>query len=180
MSQSQLERAVTHLYEDDSIRSDMTDEEAQVLLGWGEARLVEMAAYELPDTQFDEWCGHLHRLLGSINAFIAKRDEMLSGEQARMMRELPAVAQAAHYEVSQPELETFFQQQPTLDNQTAISELLGLFRADAIYLLPTSSSPPAPPEMPNVPPEVRTIAPDTSHPVTISSVEPDTSPPQEQ
>ena len=141
MSQSQYERAINNLYEDDGIRADMTDDEAQILLGWGEAQLTAMAGHDLPDSQFDEWCGHLHLLLGAVNGFIAKRDELLSGEEAQLMRELHGLAQAAHYDVSQPELQTFFEQQPTLDHQMAISELLGLLKPAAPPVLPEIEPP---------------------------------------
>lgn len=128
MTQAQLERAVNALYEDDSLRSDMTDDEAQILLSWGEAQLGEMTARDLPDSPFDEWRGSLRALLGAVNRFIASRDMLMSGDEARITRELHGLAQAAGYEVSPSELEAFFQRQPTLDHAAAISDLLGLFR----------------------------------------------------
>lgn len=130
MSQSQYDRAVTNLYEDDGIRGEMTDDEAQILLSWGEAQVTAVAAHDLPDSQFDAWCGQLRHLLGAVNRFVARRESLLHGDQAQMMRELRGLAQAAYYEIEPTELESFFDQQPALDHQMAISEILGLLKAD--------------------------------------------------
>ncbi|MEZ4669561.1 MAG: hypothetical protein R3E39_16780 [Anaerolineae bacterium] len=128
MSEAQLERATTALYEDDGIRGDLTDDEAQILLGWGEARLTEMATYDLPDGQYDVWCAKLRQLLAAVNRFVAARDELMSGDEARMARELHGLVEQIGYNISPTALDDLFQEQISLDHQTAINKLLALFQ----------------------------------------------------
>lgn len=59
------------LYETESLRGDLNDTEATILLKWGESQ-IERIAEAYPD-DFEEKCLSLRQLLKSINHFIGQR-----------------------------------------------------------------------------------------------------------
>jgi hypothetical protein len=127
MSNTQAERAVTQLYESDSIRSELRDEEASLLLSWGESRLSELAGRNLPDSQFEQLSENLRALLSAINVCVGKRKTSPS-QHLSMMATISSAAEAAGYRLL-PDAQTgFLKHQAALANQDAISELLGLLK----------------------------------------------------
>lgn len=127
MSNAQAERAINQLYESDTVRSELRDEEASLLLRWGESRLAELADKNLPDDIFDELSSKLRSLLVAINYCVGKRKTMPS-QHLSMMAEIISTAEAAGYKLL-PEGETgFLKHQAVLSNDEAIGELLGLLK----------------------------------------------------
>lgn len=127
MSNAQAERAINQLYESDTLRSELRDEEASLLLSWGESRVDELAERDLPDSQFDELAEKLRLLLAAINVCVGKRKTSPS-QHLSMMATISSAAQTAGYSITPEEQTTFLQQQSPLTNQDAISELLGLLK----------------------------------------------------
>ena len=127
MSNAQAERAINQLYESDTLRSELRDEEASLLLSWGESRVDELAERDLPDSQFDELAEKLRLLLAAINVCVGKRKTSPS-QHLTMMATISSAAQVAGYSITPEEQTTFLQQQSPLTNQDAISELLGLLK----------------------------------------------------
>ena len=138
MSSTQAERAVNQLYESDSIRSELRDEEASLLLSWGEARLSELAGRDLPDSQFDQLAENLRALLAAINVCIGKRKTSPS-QHLSMMATISSAAEAAGYALHPPDQTGFLQHQAALANQDAISELLGLLKPAELVQSPSQT-----------------------------------------
>ncbi len=127
MSDAQAERAINQLYESDTVRSELRDEEASLLLRWGESQLEELADKNLPDDNFDELSAKLRSLLVAINYCVGKRKTMPS-QHLSMMSDIISSADAAGYKLL-PEGETgFLKHQAVLSNDEAIGELLGLLK----------------------------------------------------
>lgn len=127
MSNAQAERAINQLYESDTVRSELRDEEASLLLRWGESRLADLADKNLPDDAFDHLSAKLRSLLVAINYCVGKRKTMPS-QHLSMMADIISTAEAAGYKLM-PEGETgFLKHQAVLSNDEAIGELLGLLK----------------------------------------------------
>ncbi|MBI1282464.1 MAG: hypothetical protein GC179_30335 [Anaerolineaceae bacterium] len=127
MSESQAERAVNQLYDSDTLRSELRDEEASLLLSWGEARISELAEMDLPDSEFDRLTDGMRALLTAINVCVGKRKTSPS-QLMSMMATISSTAEAAGYTLPESDQTTFLQHQGGLANQDTISELLGLLR----------------------------------------------------
>jgi methionyl-tRNA synthetase len=132
MTQSQLERAMEMLYGDMSARDELTDDEAQVLLKWGEDQIAQLSAQDMNDAEFDEALEHLTKLLTRINRFTARRADLPPEEQQDFIGKISASAEAvAAYTptaqvVTPPNFDTYLQQQSTLDNIANIQALTAL------------------------------------------------------
>jgi hypothetical protein len=139
MSNAQAERAISQLYESDSLRSELRDEEASLLLSWGEVRLSELAKRDLPDTQFDHLSAQFRSLMAAINVCVGKRKTSPS-QHLPMMASISSAAEAAGYTLTPDDQTAFLQQQSAMTNQDAISELLGLLKPAAIPQAPPSQN----------------------------------------
>ncbi len=127
MSNTQAERAVNQLYDSDTLRSELRDEEASLLLSWGESHIYELAERDLPDNQFDQLTEGLRALLAAINVCVGKRKTSPS-QHLPMMATISSTAQAAGFTLPPDDQMTFLKHQAGLANQDAISELLGLLK----------------------------------------------------
>ncbi|MCA0455535.1 MAG: hypothetical protein LCI00_16290 [Chloroflexi bacterium] len=136
MSNAQAERAINQLYESDTVRSELRDEEASLLLNWGESRLDELAGKNLPDDLFDDLSAKLRGLLVAINYCVGKRKTMPS-QHLTMMADIISTAEAAGYKLLPEGENGFLKHQAVLSNDEAIGELLGLLK-------PTDIPKPAP------------------------------------
>ena len=127
MTNAQAERAITQLYESDTLRSELRDEEAGLLLSWGETQLGELADRNLPDDQFDDISNKFRALLVAINVCVGKRKTSPS-QHLPMMASISSAAEAAGYKFDPNDQTAFLKHQSILGNQDAISELLGLLK----------------------------------------------------
>ena len=123
---SQAERATEQLYENTDVREDLTDDEAQVLLKWGEARIAKLAEQGMDDTQFDEAFDNLLKIMSRINRLVGRRDFSTPEEQKEWMDKIAESAGAMGVNVSFEQDPTTFQQQSALDNIGAINALTAL------------------------------------------------------
>jgi hypothetical protein len=139
MSTAQAERAISQLYESDSLRSELRDEEASLLLMWGEARLKELAEQNLADDQFDQVSEKFRSLLATINVCVGKRKTTPS-QHLPMMASISSAAQAAGLMLTPDDQTTFLKAQSTLTNQDAISELLGLLKPFDASVMPSANT----------------------------------------
>ncbi len=126
MSQVQIDRGVTRLYENEELRSELNDDEANILLGWGEKQIVEQSMREILDNDFDAWCSQFNQLLVSINQFIGRRQRMTVSNRSAVLSEIVHLIQVAGYSVMPDEWDQYVHNQQSLDNQQSLSELLGL------------------------------------------------------
>ena len=161
MSTAQAERAISQLYESDSLRSELRDEEASLLLMWGEARLNELANRDLPDAEFDHLSEKFRSLMAAVNVCVGKRKTSPS-QHLPMMASISSAAEAAGYALTPDDQTAFLKQQSALTNQDAISELLGLLKPSQI---------PAPPSQ-NIGEAVAEIVTPQPAPVVVKSIPP--------
>ncbi|MCB0193712.1 MAG: hypothetical protein KDJ65_17320 [Anaerolineae bacterium] len=75
LSPQPLKPFIQQLYEDESLTGALTDNDAKMLLAWGQAQL-ERLADESPQVDLDQATQNLRRLLKTINQLIAKRSEL--------------------------------------------------------------------------------------------------------
>ncbi|MBL8119379.1 MAG: hypothetical protein JNJ78_17720, partial [Anaerolineae bacterium] len=141
MSEAQSIRAINRLFEDESVRSELTDVEANLVLGWGEAQLSQWAARGLPDETFDPLSYQFARLLGAVNSYIGKRKSLRPEAQRSRLHEVGTLARTCGYKISPAELDQFIGHQSALGNQEAISELLGLLKPGGEIDLPPAPAP---------------------------------------
>ena len=161
MTNAQAERAITQLYESDTLRSELRDEEASLLLSWGETRLSELADRNLPDDQFDDLSNKFRALLVAINICVGKRKTSPS-QHLPMMASISSAADAAGYALHPDDQTTFLKHQSVMSNQDAISELLGLLKPAEIVQATSQSIAEAAPEI---------VAPEPS-PAVVENVTP--------
>ena len=136
MSSTQAERAVNQLYDSDTLRSELRDEEASLLLSWGESRITELAQRDLPDSEFNQLTEGLRSLLAAINVCVGKRKTSPS-QHLSMMATISSTAEAAGFTLPPDEQTSFLRHQAGLANQECISELLGLLKPAEIVQPPS-------------------------------------------
>ena len=148
MSQEQAERARQQLYEDVSTRDELTDDEAEVLLHWGEAQIDKIASANLTDEQFDEAFANLARMMTRMNRFAARRADQAPDEQQTSLGRIVESAAAAGLPVVQPLTETF-SVQAAPDTMTNLKALIDMFTpadsASALAVEPPRTLAPAAP-----------------------------------
>jgi ABC-type uncharacterized transport system substrate-binding protein len=128
MSQAQAERAIRVMSGDTHVRSELTDDEAALLLRWGESQVNALSAQELDDASFDQRCGQVTELLTVINRFVGKRAYSTAEAQRAALDEILLLARAAGYTVVAAEMDAFAQQQRALANTDALTALTTLLR----------------------------------------------------
>lgn len=128
MSQAQAERAIRMMSSDAQIRSELTDDEAALLLRWGEAQVNRLAAQNLDDGVFDQRCAQLTELLVAINRFVGGRAYAAAEAQRAALDEILLLARAAGYTVVAADLDDFAKQHGALANTGALTALTSLLR----------------------------------------------------
>lgn len=94
MTEAQAEQAMQWMYGDISARDELTDEEAEVLLAWGETQIAGLAALDLDDAAFEAAYEQLRKLLTRINRFTARRADLPPEEAAASLDKIAESAEA--------------------------------------------------------------------------------------
>lgn len=131
MTQAQAEKAIQRLYENEGLRGELTDDEAQILLEWGEAQTAEIAGRGLSDELFDAEFGNLSRLIGRINQFIGKREGMTAEAQQAALAELATLAETMHFKIARGKVESYAKEHSKLANPEALQALIALMKPPA-------------------------------------------------
>jgi hypothetical protein len=127
MSDAQAERAIQQMYEDTSARDELSDEEANVLLAWGEAQIRDLGARNLDDTAFDEAFAHLRGVMKNINRYTGQRSYKTPEELTALLTELATEAQSMGVDVQAAQLAVpEAQGVGSTDNVTIINALTSL------------------------------------------------------
>jgi hypothetical protein len=124
MSHEQAERARQQLYEDVGTRDELSDDEAEVLLRWGETQIRKLADANMDDAQFDAAFAHLTRLMTRMNRFAARRAEQAPDEQNESLNRIVESAAGVGLTVDAPDA---FAAQGVDDVMSALRALLKLF-----------------------------------------------------
>jgi hypothetical protein len=155
MSDEQAKRAIQQLYEDTSARDELSDDEANVLLQWGEAQIRALGARNLDDTAFDEALSHLNGVLKNINRYTGQRAYKSPEELTTLLDELATQAQAMGVNVQAAQLAVPEAQAADSDNIAVINALTSLVTPGqpptAASTPPTTSAPAAQPPRPPPP-----------------------------
>ncbi|MBL8166451.1 MAG: hypothetical protein JNJ61_30995 [Anaerolineae bacterium] len=128
MSQAQAERAIRVMSGDTHVRSELTDDEAALLLRWGEAQVNALAGQNLDDAGFDQRCGQLTELLVTINRFVGQRMYITAEAQRAGLDEILLLARAAGYTVAAADVDAFAKEHGALANSDALTALTSLLR----------------------------------------------------
>jgi methionyl-tRNA synthetase len=129
MSQEQSERARQLLYEDVSTRDELSDEEADVLLRWGETQIEKLASANMDDARFDEAVANLMRMMKRMNRFAARRAEQAPDEQQESLNKIVESANAAGLPVT-GQLDETASAQALPDIMANLKALIGMFSQD--------------------------------------------------
>jgi hypothetical protein len=122
MSDDQAQRAIQQLYEDTSARDELSDDEANVLLAWGEAQIKDLAGRSLDDTAFDDAFAHLRGVMKNINRYTGQRTYATPDDLLALLNELAAEAQSLGVNVQAQELA--IPQAQAADNNIALIKAL--------------------------------------------------------
>jgi hypothetical protein len=126
MSEAQSARALERLYEDTTVRDELVDDEARILLEWGKAQVHKLAQKELDDTTFEEKYVQLTYLLGRINRFVGKRQDADDTNRLQMLDKLVAAAADAGLSMPIEKLAAFRHNHAALDNVAALHSLTAM------------------------------------------------------
>lgn len=110
MSQAQAESAIELLYTNTSVRDELTDDEAEVIIQWGIKHIKQLAAKDLPDEDFEESIGHLTKLMNRINRFAARRADQDTEKQQQSLDRIRESAEQVGLPIAQAQLDAFLSQ----------------------------------------------------------------------
>lgn len=125
MSDDQAQRAIQQLYEDTSARDELSDEEANVLLAWGEAQIKDLGKRGLDDTAFDDAFAHVRGVMKNINRYTGQRTYESPETLLALLNELASEAQLLGVNVQAQQL-AIPQAQAADDNIALIQALTAL------------------------------------------------------
>lgn len=127
---SKLENAVQRLYEDISLREELTDNEAEVLLKWAEGKVVQLDDEIADEETFDEQFKQLRRMMKRMNKFIGNRgDDDLEKQQQMVLKFLDSAAELG-IKVNQAQIQAFLAAQQNQSNDDVLRSMLGMLEAD--------------------------------------------------
>jgi hypothetical protein len=131
MSTEQTERATSMLYEDASVREELTDDEAGPLLKWGEAQIAALAARALDDEAFDEQYEHLRKFMLRVNRLVGRRVGMSAEDQTEMLTKIGESAESLGAPIPADKIAAFRGGQFAMSNAAAIQALTALLNLAA-------------------------------------------------
>jgi|GEM_PF-3934214 len=102
MVESRIQSAMERLYEDMSLRDELTDDEANALLKWGEEEITRLAndSANADESAFDNAMSSLRKVLGGLNRIVGRGADMPAEQQTAAAQEVAASAQVLGYTVS--------------------------------------------------------------------------------
>ncbi len=83
-----IESVMARLYEDESLTTDLNDEEAQQLLQWAEAQLRQMVQTQTDEAAFDEIFGVLRQFIKRVNRVVGQRATLTPEEISEQLHKL--------------------------------------------------------------------------------------------
>src|SRR5512138_2542672 len=90
--QQALASAVEGLYEDERLRSELTDDEANVLLGWAQAQLEEAAkSRAATDDLFQEYARRVRKAARDVNDLVGEKADL--GDGSFLVRVMGIISQ---------------------------------------------------------------------------------------
>ncbi|MFQ3568464.1 MAG: hypothetical protein SNJ59_15860 [Aggregatilineales bacterium] len=122
---SRYQDAVQALYDNETLREELVDEEAIPLLRWAEEKIAQLDAEYTDDAAFKQAVGVFIRLLDSINLVVGRRGYAPAEAQRAALEALTAHAAELGIALPAQEAEAMtFSAQAAQDNLTVLNGLL--------------------------------------------------------
>lgn len=155
-----LEAAVMHLYEDESLTAELNDPEATALLKWAEAQVERLVAQYPSEDEYDAHFTPLRAFIKRVNKVVGQRADMDGEEMLTMLTRMAETARAVGGQIDDAGIQAAAALLPSLDATAALNALL------AWMALPGAAAsavepPPAPPSADAPAPDVPAPAQDT-------------------
>lgn len=119
--------AIQRMYEDTSVRDELIDEEAEILLRWGEGQITQLSAQNADPLAAEEALLRFLRMLARVNRFVGRRGDPLTLPMRQ--QKLVETANEAGYPLQLAHVEAFTQQHAAADNFTVLHELIALLES---------------------------------------------------
>jgi hypothetical protein len=142
-----LEAAVTHLYEDESLTAELDDPEATALLKWAEAQIERLVAQYPSEDDYDAHYTPLRAFVKRLNKVVGQRADMDAEERLEMLTRMADTARSLGGQVDDAGIQAAAAALPSLDGQGALHALLA-WTQPATAASALSDAPVAAPETP--------------------------------
>ena len=137
---SKLDSAVQYLYEDISLREELTDDEAEVLLKWAEDKVTQLDNEIDDEEAFDEQFKQLRRMMKRMNKFIGKRSTSDLQEQQKLAAKFLDSAAELGITVTQAKIQQFLGAQQAQSNDGVLHSMLDMLKDEQeTDIVPASS-----------------------------------------
>jgi len=83
-----LQLALEQLYERVNLTDNLTDNDARILLSWGETQLKKLAAANLEQEQFEESANLVQRVMRAVNRLVGQRADIDNEKMRKSMLRL--------------------------------------------------------------------------------------------
>jgi len=88
MAEDQIQKIVEQLYETEGLTDALTDEPAQILLGWGEQQLRNLGATQSDPAELDSAARQLQRVIRSINRLVGQQADLSETQMVQRLLRL--------------------------------------------------------------------------------------------
>lgn len=144
MSEEQFETALQRLYEEISVRDELTDEESEALMRWGEAQIERLAGEDMDDESFDAAYDQLVKLMGRMNRLAAQRAHLSAEDQTVFAQRISESAAALHLPLTSDRLTAYFSQPVAFSDEVDVAGVIALFDPAPPTPADSTPQPPAP------------------------------------
>lgn len=148
---SRAEFAVQQLYEDSSVRDELPDDDAQLLLTWAESEISRLDHETADDEQFSAAADALRRLLMQINRLVGGRAGSTPDEQRARFDRIAALAASIGHPLPPGAIASFGSAQADVGDAGLITALTALISGGLEAQSLTAV--PAPEPAPSAPPQ---------------------------
>jgi hypothetical protein len=131
MNDIDLQTATSRLYEDISLREELGDDSAEVVLNWGEKQLPRIVESSPDEATFDEQFHTLRRVMKIINRMVSGRAD---GDMEKQNKRLSALMERAAEAGFNPQVtpDVFVSQSADMNESDAVKSLLQLIAPETM------------------------------------------------
>jgi hypothetical protein len=130
MNERRIQSAMERIMMDESVTEELADDEAKVLLGWGEQQVTRLADQIADEEAFKEASNQLRKLMRRVNRFVGLRGDMDAEEQREKLERIVTAAQELGFGIVPEMAAVFLQGAPPADNVEAVRQLTDLIAVD--------------------------------------------------
>lgn len=126
-----IERAMERMYGDINLTDELVDDEAEVLLKWGEAEHIKLAAQSLDEDALDAGAAAVRKVMKRVNGFIGKWQADDPGHADAALAKLVDALGDLGYDVAAAQVQVALVDAGASDKMSALRAVLGLLPAGA-------------------------------------------------